>query len=187
MKHNRPFSREQKTSSIKWILVLAPAALMLSGCANNMSDLTQKVDRILARPGGKIEPIPEMKPLPKFSYVETKDRTPFSPADTQTANKGNGITPDMNRSKEPLEMYPLDALAMKGVLERKGTKYALVRDGDDVLHEVQVGNYMGMNYGKVVKITTDKITLEEIVPDGQGGWRKQTAIVQQKRPNDSRG
>lgn len=179
MTHNQPFSHKQKLRSAKWILVLVPATLMLSGCANNMSDLTQKVDRILARPGGKIEPIPEMKPLPKFSYVETKDRTPFEPAVTQTANNGSGITPDMNRPKEPLEMYPLDALSMKGVLERKGTTYALVRDGDGVIHEIQVGNYMGLNYGKVVKITPDKITLEEIVPDGQGGWRKQTAIVQQ--------
>ncbi|OYV27812.1 MAG: hypothetical protein B7Z82_04290, partial [Halothiobacillus sp. 20-54-6] len=59
------------------------------------------------------------------------------------------------------------------------TLYALVRDGDGVIHEIQVGNYMGLNYGKVVKISTDKITLEEIVPDGQGGWRTQSAIVQQ--------
>lgn len=180
MSHNPSITHMQKWRSARWVLVLIPATLMLSGCANNMSDLTQKVDQILARPGGKIEPIPAMKPLPKFSYTQTKDRTPFSPAVTQTANKGSGITPDMNRPKEPLEMYPLDALAMKGVLERKGKLYALVRDGDGVIHEVQVGNYMGMNYGKVVKITSDKITLEEIVPDGQGGWRKQTAVVQQK-------
>jgi type IV pilus assembly protein PilP len=179
MTHNQPFSDKLKQRPGKWVFVVLPAALLLSGCANNMNDLTQKVDRIMARPGGAIEPIPEMKPLPKYSYTETNARTPFEPVVTQTTHKANGVTPDMNRPKEPLEMYPLDALAMKGVLERKGTKYALVRDGDGVIHEVQVGNYMGMNYGKVVKITTDKITLEEIVPDGQGGWRKQTAIVQQ--------
>lgn len=180
MTNKHLFFHKKELQFAKWMLVLLPASLMLSGCANNMNDLTQKVDRILARPGGPIEPIPEMKPLPKYAYVETKERTPFSPAVTQTATKANGIAPDMNRPKEPLEMYPLDALAMKGILERNGKKYALVRDGDGVIHEIQVGNYMGMNYGKVVKITTDKITLEEIVPDGQGGWRNQTAIVQQK-------
>lgn len=179
MSHNHSTFSAMKHWSGKWMLVVLPATLMLSGCANNMNDLTNKVDQILARPGGKIEPIPEMKPLPKYSYTETKDRTPFSPVVAQTENKGSGIAPNMNRPKEPLELYPLDALSMKGVLERKGTMYALVRDGDGVIHEVQVGNYMGMNYGKVIKITTDKITLEEIVPDGQGGWRKQTAIVQQ--------
>ena len=163
-----------------WLAVLVPLTLTLGGCASNMNDLTQKVDQILARPGGKIEPIPEMKPLPKYSYVETNARTPFEPPVTQKANTSNGIRPDMNRPKEPLEMYPLDALSMKGIIVRGGTTYALVRDGDGVIHEIQVGNYMGLNYGKVVGITSDKITLEEIVPDGQGGWRKQTAFVQQK-------
>lgn len=173
-------TRQQKNRHAKWLIALLPVTLMLGGCAHNMNDLRQKVDHILARPGGKIEPIPEMKPLPKYTYTVTKARTPFSTAEKQNARKGSGITPDMNRPKQPLEMFPLDALAMKGVIERKGVKYALVRDGDGIIHEVQVGNYMGMNYGKVVKITNNKITLEEIVPDGQGGWRKQTAIVQQK-------
>ncbi|WP_082922797.1 pilus assembly protein PilP [Halothiobacillus diazotrophicus] len=164
----------------KWLICMLPITLLLSGCANNMSDLKHEVDQILARPGGKIEPIPEMKPLPKYAYVESKDRTPFEPAVTQSTKKDSGISPDLNRPKEPLEMYPLDALAMKGVIQRQGKTFALVRDGDGVIHEIQVGNYMGLNYGKVTSITADKITLEEIVPDGQGGWRKQTAIVQQK-------
>ena len=163
-----------------WLSALVPITLVLGGCASNMNDLTQKVDQILARPGGKIEPIPEMKPLPKYSYVETSARTPFAPPVTQKANHNSGVSPDMNRPKEPLELFPLDALSMKGIIVRGGTTYALVRDPDDVIHEIQVGNYMGLNYGKVVSITSDKITLEEIVPDGQGGWRKQTAIVQQK-------
>ena len=163
-----------------WLSALVPITLVLGGCASNMNDLTQKVDQILARPGGKIEPIPEIKPLPKYSYVETNARTPFAPPVTQKANQTNGVSPDMNRPKEPLEMFPLDALSMKGIIVRGGTTYALVRDPDDVIHEIQVGNYMGLNYGKVVSITSDKITLEELVPDGQGGWRKQSAIVQQK-------
>lgn len=177
MNSHQASSSRQRTI---WLTALIPLTFVLGGCASNMNDLTQKVDQILARPGGKIEPIPEMKPLPKYSYVETKARTPFEPPVTQKVNHGNGLTPDMNRPKEPLEMYPLDALSMKGIIVRGGTTYALVRDGDGVIHEIQVGNYMGLNYGKVVSITSDKITLEEIVPDGQGGWRKQTAIVQQK-------
>ncbi|MGC8698534.1 MAG: pilus assembly protein PilP [Halothiobacillus sp.] len=182
MKHTHaPFQRKpiSRARSTKWLIGLIPLTLALGGCANHMGDLKSQVDQILARPGGKIDPIPEMKPLPKYSYTETDARTPFEPAVTQTANKSNGIAPDMNRPKEPLEMYPLDALAMKGIIQRKGTTFALVRDGDGVIHEIQVGNYMGLNYGKVVSITSDKITLEEIVPDGQGGWRTQSAIVQQ--------
>ena len=155
-------------------------ALLLTGCTKDMSDLKQKVAKIMARPGGKIEPIPEMKPLPKYAYVTSDARTPFNPPVRQKAHKSNGLHPDMNRPKEPLEQYPLDALAMQGIIKRKGTKYALIRDGDGVIHEVQLGNHMGLNYGKVTKITDNAVTLEEIVPDGQGGWRKQTAIVKQR-------
>jgi type IV pilus assembly protein PilP len=176
----RTYPENGKKHAYKLLLGMLPLTLLLSGCANSIGDLKHEVDQIMTRPGGKIEPIPEMKPLPKYAYVESKNRTPFAPAVTQTSSKNNGISPDVNRPKEPLEMYPLDALAMKGVIQRQGKTFALVRDGDGVIHEIQVGNYMGLDYGKVTSITTDKITLEEIVPDGQGGWRKQTAIVQQK-------
>jgi len=36
---------------------------------------------------------------------------------------------------------------------------------------------MGQNFGRVVAITETEITLTEIVPDGQGGWREQPASV----------
>jgi len=162
--------------SRRLLLALLPVAV-LSGCTANMTDLKQEVHKILKRPGGKIEPIPEMKPLPKYSYVETKDRTPFNPPVQKKEKKTSGLMPDMNRPKEPLERYPLDALAMQGIIKRKNMVYALIRDGDGVIHEVQIGNHMGLNYGKVIKITDNQVTLQEIVPDGQGGWRKQTAIV----------
>lgn len=161
------------------LLALLPAAL-LTGCSADMTGLKQEVHRILQRPGGKIEPIPEMKPLPKYSYVESSDRTPFDPPVQKKEKKTSGLMPDMNRPKEPLERYPLDALAMQGIIKRKNTTFALIRDGDGVIHEVQLGNHMGLNYGKVVKITDNQVTLEEIVPDGQGGWRKQTAIVKER-------
>lgn len=173
--------RHQRYSilSRRLLLALLPAA-MLTGCSSDMSGLKQEVNQILSRPGGKIEPIPEMKPLPKYSYVETKDRTPFNPPVQKKEKKSSGLMPDMNRPKEPLERYPLDALAMQGIIKHKNTTYALIRDGDGVIHEVQLGNHMGLNYGKVVKITDNQVTLEEIVPDGQGGWRKQTAIVKER-------
>lgn len=159
------------------IVAACVPAFLLAGCTGDMSGLKQEVQQILSRPGGKIEPIPEMKPLPKYSYLDTQDRTPFNPPVSKKAHKSSGLMPDMNRPKEALERYPLDALAMQGVIKRKNTTYALIRDGDGVIHEVQLGNHMGLNYGKVVKITDNQVTLEEIVPDGQGGWRKQTAIV----------
>ncbi len=152
----------------------------LGGCAQDMSDLKQEVAELEARPGGEIEPIPEMKPLPKHAYsVPEEARTPFMPPrdDDDDDDEGDGLKPDVDRPKEPLEQFPLDALAMRGMIHRQDETYALVRDGNGVIHEVMLGDHMGRNYGEVIEIGETSVTLEEIVPDGQGGWKKQTTVV----------
>jgi len=154
---------------------------LLTGCAQDMSDLKGKVAELESRPGGKIEPIPEMKPLPKYAYsVPAQARTPFMPPTIETEEQDNGIKPDVDRPREPLEQFPLDALAMRGVINQKQVTFALVRDGSGVIHEVSLGDHMGRNYGEVIGISESSITLEEIVPDGQGGWKKQTTVVKSK-------
>jgi len=150
----------------------------LAGCAQDMHDLKQEVAKLEKRPGGKIEPIPEMKPLPKYAYsVPEETRTPFMAPKDDQVDEGNGLTPDVDRPKEPLEQFPLDALAMRGIIDRQDTTYALIRDGNGVIHEVVLGDHMGRNYGEVIGIGETSVTLEEIVPDGQGGWKKQTTVV----------
>lgn len=150
----------------------------VSGCAQDMNDLERKVAELEARPGGKIEPIPEMKPLPKYAYsVPEEARTPFMPPTQDEVDDSNGLKPDVDRPREPLEQFPLDALAMRGIINRQGNTYALVRDGNGVIHEVMLGDHMGRDYGEVIEIGETSVTLEEIVPDGQGGWRKQTTVV----------
>ncbi|MGH8378315.1 MAG: pilus assembly protein PilP, partial [Gammaproteobacteria bacterium] len=60
----------------------------------------------------------------------------------------------------------------------KGGTYALIRDGDGVVHRVGIGQYMGQNFGKVTKISQVGLVLREIVPDGQGGWVERDTTVQ---------
>jgi type IV pilus assembly protein PilP len=55
----------------------------------------------------------------------------------------------------------------------KSSLWGLVKASDGTIHRVQVGNYMGKNYGKIINISTDKIDLMEIVPDQPGTWREQ--------------
>ena len=151
---------------------------LISGCAQDMSDLKQEVAKLEARPGGEIEPIPEMKPTPKYAYsVPAGERTPFMPPEVESEERDNGLKPDLDRPREPLEQFPLDALSMRGIINRQETTFALVRDGEGIIHEVALGDHMGRNYGEVVEISESSITLEEIVPDGQGGWKKQTTVV----------
>ena len=62
---------------------------------------------------------------------------------------------------------------MVGTVAMKSNLWGLVKADDATIHRVQVGNYMGKNYGKIIRISTDKIELMEIVPDKPGTWREQ--------------
>ena len=87
----------------------------------------------------------------------------------------------MARRKEALESFPLDAMAMVGSLQRGGRPVALVRI-DNLLYQVRVGNYLGLNFGRVTKIDETEVTLREIVQDPTGDWIERTAsLVLQER------
>ena len=85
--------------------------------------------------------------------------------------------PDMNRKREPLEAFPIDSLKLVGTLFRNGTMFAIIKDSNGVVHRVQVGNYMGQNFGFIHSISENQIQLTEIVTDGGSGWRKREASM----------
>ena len=88
-----------------------------------------------------------------------------------------GPKPIQNRSKEYLEQFPLDTLAMVGTLNRQGTTYGLVRTKDGMVHRVTAGNYVGQNDGRITTVSDSGIRLEELVPDGIGSFYKRSAEI----------
>jgi type IV pilus assembly protein PilP len=158
---------------------LLGAALVLLGsaCTSGMDELQQYVAQVKARKSTKIDPIPQIKQYEAFTYVAGDRRDPFTPTVPESARGNEGIRPDLNRNKEPLEEFPLDALKMVGVIDYNKVLYAMVRAPDGVIHRVTVGNYMGQNFGKIVKITESEVALDEIVPDGFGGFKEQPATL----------
>ncbi|HEX5340601.1 MAG TPA: pilus assembly protein PilP [Gammaproteobacteria bacterium] len=162
---------------------LAASMLVLAGCGDRMNDLRQYADQVKARKGGYVEPLPQVKPFEVYSYSDQNKRSPFDPQlqslnnPNQNGNAKSGIHPDFNRNREYLEQFPLDALKMLGTLTEDRTLWALIRDGDGIVHRVKTGNYMGQNFGKIISIDDSGLTLHEIVPDGQGGWTERTTNV----------
>lgn len=165
-------------------VMLAFAPLLLAGCSTDKSDLEQFVAAEKAKRPGPIEPLPQIKPYETFTYQAQDVRSPFVPdsatgpaAGQGAAGSGSGIQPDFNRNKEYLEQFPLDALAMVGTITSGGEAYALVSDPDGSVHRVQVGNYLGQNHGKIIEISETEIKVNEIVPDGLGGWMEHKAAI----------
>ena len=157
---------------------LALAAIALSACTRGMGDLPQKVEEVKARKGPPIEPIPVMKTFETFEYTAQSLRDPFSPSLDEDASNPQGPRPDMNRTREALELFPLDSLDMVGTLGMGSKDIAgLIKDPDGVIHRVRANNYLGQNYGRITGIFDDRIELVELVPNGVGGWIERPASI----------
>ena len=69
------------------------------------------------------------------------------------------------------------ALAMAGTISQGNSTYGLVQTQDGLLHRVRPGNFIGQYDGRVVAVTPSEIQIEELVPDGIGGFYKRSAAI----------
>ena len=159
--------------------LLALSMLGLAACGGDMDELDEYINQVKARPGGRIEPLPEITPYEVFAYVADNDsvRSPFMPDTPQTAGPAGGMRPDPDRPREYLESEPLDSLNMVGTMNIGETEFGLVQTPDGLIHRVLPGNYMGQNDGRIVEIEESEIVLVEIISDGIGGYIERDAVV----------
>ncbi|MEM8815480.1 MAG: pilus assembly protein PilP [Pseudomonadota bacterium] len=161
-------------------LLLAASLLVLAGCSANMDELDQYINQVKAKPGGRIDPLPEITPYEVFVYQADVQgmRSPFVPDTPQSAGgQAGGVRPDVERIREHLESFSLDTMNMVGTLDLGGTTYGLVQTSDGLIHRVVPGNYLGQNDGRVVSISNSEIELVEIISDGIGGYIERDAAI----------
>lgn len=154
------------------------AAALTFGCAAGVDDeLHAYIDDVKARPGGRIESLPQIRPYETFRYSAEEIRSPFLPDRPNSPSTIAGPKPILARNKEYLEQFPLDTLTMVGTLDRQGLTFGLLRTQDGMVHRVTSGNYVGQNDGRIVAIESAEINLEELVPDGIGGFYTRSAEI----------
>jgi type IV pilus assembly protein PilP len=148
----------------------------LAACSDSdVREVKDWMEQTKAQTPASVKPLSEPKTFVPFPYTARDAVDPFTSnkllAELARAaeQKESPYKPDMNRRKEPLEAFPLDTMSMVGVIEKAGVTYALVQI-DRQLHQVKVGQYLGQNYGKVVAVTEDAVTLREVVQDAAGDW-----------------
>ena len=169
-----------KFKSVARFGLVAALAFGLAACGGDMDDLDRYINDVKARPGGRIEPLPEITPYEVFAYIADEQgiRSPFVPDTPQASGgAGNGVRPNTDRSREYLESFPLDTLGMVGTLNIAETLYGLVQTSDGLIHRVVPGNFMGQNDGRITEISDAEITLVEIISDGIGGYIERDAAV----------
>ena len=131
---------------------------------------------------GRVQPIPEIKPLPVVSYDAGDLPEPFSPSKAMPEKRASagGIQPDFDRPREPLEAYPLESLRMVGVVRKNQALFALIQV-DNMVHQVRTGNHLGQDFGVVSSITEAQVNVKELVQDPSGhttDWVERLATLQ---------
>jgi type IV pilus assembly protein PilP len=151
------------------------AALGLTGCGDGLGDLRAQIEQAKQRPGGRIPPLPEVKPYESYDYSKASERSPFT--QSVAGEAAAGPRPDTKRPREYLEQFPLDTMRMVGTLRLGGANYGLVQTRDGLVHRVLPGNYLGQSDGRILTVTESRISLIEIVPDGLGGYIERPAAL----------
>lgn len=156
----------------------------LSACNSDMGDLERYAASVKARPAAPIEPIPAIKPYVRFAYpshtVDPFDPKILAPA---AAPNAKGIVPDPNRQPEFLEGFPLDGLRMVGTVYQDKDLWALIRIPDGSVYRVHAGSYMGKNQGKITKVEDTRVSLQELVENGFGGYKEQENSIALTEPD----
>jgi len=147
----------------------------LSGCSDGLDDLRADIDKAKQRPGGRIQPLPEVRPYVSHEYQMADKRSPF--LQSLAGENPSGPRPDVQRPREYLEQFPLDTLKMVGTLKLGGGNYGLVQTRDGLIHRVLPGNHVGQNDGRVMSVSDARITVIEIIPDGLGGYLERPAAL----------
>lgn len=156
---------------------------LLAGCSPDHEELRAWMEQQRREAKPNVKPLQPPKKFDPQPYSATLAVDPFSNQKLSVAIKQEAKQPnsllaaEMNRRKEPLEAYPLDSMSMVGSVNKQGQPYALLRV-DNLLYQVKVGDYLGQNYGRIMKIAETEIVLRELVMDSGGEMIERPATLQ---------
>ncbi len=176
------------------LTIVVLAILGITGCVSgDMSDLEKQVSKIMSKPGGRLEPLPEIKPYEAYVYESGKSgaRNPFKrfyvveqslAIEESEGPVDDGLTEEMrseiqNRNREELEGFELDSIKMVGTLQNEDNHWGIVLDPDGIVHRVKSGNYIGLNIGKITSIQEEQIEVREIIKDNSGRYGERKALL----------
>jgi len=168
--------RDNRLAPLRLAIRAVLMAAVLSACADrSFTDLDDFMDQKRALPGGVVQPIPTFEAYEAFAYAAATLRSPFDrPMNARqlaALSAPTMVRPDENRTKNYLERFSLDTLAMVGTLQRDNFNWSLIKDPEGRIHRIQLGSFLGRDHGRVVEMGDAFVVVTEIVSDGtESGW-----------------
>ncbi|MGB5445933.1 MAG: pilus assembly protein PilP [Psychromonas sp.] len=165
------------------LFIILIMSLPLFACVEvNLDDLTQFVAETKAKVYPIDDKVPNLKKIDPMVFTQKGSRNPFSEPQAEViAPVGSAPKscpqPNLERKKQALEMYSLDNLTMRGTLLVDQQIWALVQVTGGELFKVKPGYYLGLNHGKVLNVTENKIDLLELAADQDGCWQERITQI----------
>ncbi|MBH1986140.1 MAG: pilus assembly protein PilP [Burkholderiales bacterium] len=166
-------------SRLSWIVL----SLALTACGGDQVELQTWMDQERQQVKPNVQPLSPPQKFNPQAYVGMEGVEPFASQKLagaikqETRQPNSAVAAELNRRKEPLEAYPLDSMTMVGSVNKQGRPFALLKV-ENLLYQVKAGDYIGQNYGKILKVTETDISLREIVQDAAGEWIERPTTLQ---------
>lgn len=158
-------------------------ALFLTACTEvELDDLNEFVVKTKAQIYPINDKVPALKKIDTIVFDKRDGRNPFSEpkaeviAPVKSAPK-SCPQPDFKRKKQALEMYSLENIVMRGTLLSDDVLWGLVQVAEGELYKVKTGYYLGLNHGKVLNVSKNKIELLELSSDKDGCWQERITQI----------
>lgn len=101
-----------------------------------------------------VDDAPEAPKSEEYTYNPIGKRDPFR---TFIASQESSKIP----APTPLQRFDIDQYSLVGIVWGTDRPRGMVEDPEMVGHVVEIGTYIGKNWGKVTQITSDKIVVTE--------------------------
>jgi len=156
--------------------------LAASACSDGgESELQNRLIQIRGRPPVDVAPISGFLGQPIYTYSSRFKRSPFIPESefkaNVTAEQSQAPPPDLGREKQFLELQEVSFISMVGLVRNKSNLWGLVTDQTGKVSKVELGDYLGKNFGKVTGIDSRKITIIEKISDNKGRWFARLRLI----------
>ncbi len=160
----------------------------LAGCGGaDHEELQQWMQDSAKDMRGRIDPLPEIKPYEATPYLVEALLDPFNAAKIEPEGKGRrgagkegALQPDFEAREmrnSVMEKYPLESMHMIGFMNINKNPMAAVQV-DQLVKQVKVGDYIGLDFGVITKITEQEIEIREVVEDSSGDWSERMNTLQ---------
>lgn len=136
-------------------LLVALGVAVLAGCGEPIPVATAPV----AAPVKRAAPEETVAPVAveEYFYNPAGKRDPFKPF--FETNKGSVAPPDPN--SPPLQRWDVDKFMLTGVIWNTTVPKALLIDPEGIGHVIEMGTYVGRNFGKVTSISDQSVVVTE--------------------------